>query len=138
MTAELQTPAPRRKRGASKRTKTKTCSAAPLLDTNGKTCPSPGLPYSAYLHFRMADGTELVHSNDAIARAGRCPHCVIDFFHDAGLFHVYRDETHFCDFDLDGPRDNVRRNGKDLVAALWNLGLPRSHPLQLFNEGGHC
>jgi hypothetical protein len=86
----------------------------------------------------MADGTELIHSNNAIARAGRCPHCFVDFLSDAGLFHRYRDERHLCDFDLDGPRDNVRRNGKDLIAALWSLGLPHASPLNLFSDGGRA
>ena len=136
MSEELQERASRR--SSSRRIPKKTCSTQPMLDADGKVCPAPGLPYPPFLHFRMLDGTELLHRNAAIGRAGRCPHCFVDFLADAGLFHLYRNETHFCDFELDGPSDAVRRNGKDLIAALWSFGIPRVDPLHLFNEGGHA
>lgn len=109
-----------------------------MLDADGKVCPAPGLPYPPFLHFRMQDRTEIIHRNDAVVRAGRCPHCLIDFLHAAGLFHGVLDAVHICDFDLDGPSNNVRRNGQDLLAVLWSLGLPHMDALHPFHEGAQA
>ncbi len=137
MTTELQSRAPRRNRKAKRKT-TPNVSEPILLRIGGKPCPAPGLAYTAFSLFQLADGSEIVHSNSAIARAGRCPHCFIDDLKGAGLIHHYRDEVLHCDFDLDGPRDSIRRNGHDLLTVLLSLGLPRVDPLNFFYVGGRA
>jgi len=132
MTIEIETRARRSKRRH--KPNTKYCSTAALLDANGKPCPAPGIGYPSYMHFRMRDGTELYHANNAIVRAGRCPHCFCDNLADVGFFDSYQDEALICRFDFDGGG----RNGKDLLAVLSALGLPRVSPLNLFDEGGRA
>jgi hypothetical protein len=134
MTTVLEVRAPKRKsRQALKKPKPKTASAPSPIAMNGSFCAEPGRPYPTYLHFRMADGSELFHRNAAIEAAGHCPHCLMDFLGDNGFFHGVRGSTHLCAFRFDGLSDGRQWNGKDLVTVLLQLGLPRVHPLNLFD-----
>jgi hypothetical protein len=127
-----------RKNGARARIKPRNSNNTRLRAADSpRICPEPGKPCSAYMEFRLF-AARISIATEPMRRAGRCPHCLIDFLYDIQLIDVISDNVMQCDYAFYADEPDSIRNGRNLLHALHSLALPPFTAINFHYYGGEA
>jgi hypothetical protein len=104
-----------------------------LRGPDGRTCLDPGKPASKWLRFFSPDGTSIIHSTQAMRRAGLCPHCCVDSLVEHGFIAAITGDTFACI-----ERDGIESTATRLAHWLLLVGIPTDGPAALLSDWGRA